>query len=496
MSALSTGDVTAVGRSGLVLHSAGAAFSSESLAAAAPASPVPDLTGVVALGSDEHIAVGTGGFVGHWKSGVLADQSTPLSTDLFAVALLSNTDLVAVGDFGVILRGTRDAASGAISWATERSGTSSPLFAVTTGATVQWVAGRSGTVRALTTSLPPCSGDGDCQAGTYCASSATCQPQKPAGSPMTCDTRAGHDCLTDGCRECVSGSCVDGYCCDTSCTDLCEACDVSGSEGVCSPVLSGPPHAGIPSPYPTPIGSPSPTPQPFPRACGRGMCAGVCDGAKNPTACEFPRAGLTCSGGPTGCVVGGGTIPSFIAPLCDANGFCSASTICGLLTTCNKGVCPNNCFGDADCIKGYYCAGETSGGGPGNCQPTLANGVDCHVGGDGAEDANACQTGFCAPDVVNKTNVCCATACTSTCASSTTQQNYTCTGGTCAVLGSPVACDVGYTCTNGACNSVCFCPAPPMVGTCPGSLECDPPFACDGPTLNGMGQYQGLCQTG
>ncbi len=33
--------------------------------------------------------------------------------------------------------------------------------------------------------------------------------------------------------------CVDGYCCDTRCLNECEACDVPGSEGICSPETAG-----------------------------------------------------------------------------------------------------------------------------------------------------------------------------------------------------------------------------------------------------------------
>src|SRR5262249_8720153 len=48
-------------------------------------------------------------------------------------------------------------------------------------------------------------------------------------------------CITSG--DCpAAGPCVDGYCCNTTCTGQCEACDVSGQEGVCTPVV-GAPHA-------------------------------------------------------------------------------------------------------------------------------------------------------------------------------------------------------------------------------------------------------------
>lgn len=39
--------------------------------------------------------------------------------------------------------------------------------------------------------------------------------------------------------DCTSGNCVDGYCCDTACDTICEACDLSGTEGTCTDVTSG-----------------------------------------------------------------------------------------------------------------------------------------------------------------------------------------------------------------------------------------------------------------
>ncbi len=43
---------------------------------------------------------------------------------------------------------------------------------------------------------------------------------------------SGETCEADS--DCTSGNCVDGYCCDTACDGICEACDISGSEGTCT----------------------------------------------------------------------------------------------------------------------------------------------------------------------------------------------------------------------------------------------------------------------
>ncbi len=40
--------------------------------------------------------------------------------------------------------------------------------------------------------------------------------------------------------DCAAGSCVDGVCCATSCTGQCEACNLKGKEGTCSPVSGAP----------------------------------------------------------------------------------------------------------------------------------------------------------------------------------------------------------------------------------------------------------------
>jgi hypothetical protein len=39
--------------------------------------------------------------------------------------------------------------------------------------------------------------------------------------------------------QCASGACVDGFCCDRACDGDCEACNVAGVEGICSPSPAG-----------------------------------------------------------------------------------------------------------------------------------------------------------------------------------------------------------------------------------------------------------------
>jgi hypothetical protein len=114
---------------------------------------------------------------------------------------------------------------------------------------------------------------GNCVDGVCCGapSCATCQSCNVAGSAGTCtnvpagqpDNEPVDACnafgtqLCDGagnCKSaigqscvaedaCASGICVDGYCCDTPCgggaTDDCQACNVEGAEGTCSPITAG-----------------------------------------------------------------------------------------------------------------------------------------------------------------------------------------------------------------------------------------------------------------
>src|SRR5690606_8798909 len=50
-------------------------------------------------------------------------------------------------------------------------------------------------------------------------------------------TPLGETCA--GGSECDSGFCVDGVCCSGSCDGACQACDLVGVEGMCSPHAEG-----------------------------------------------------------------------------------------------------------------------------------------------------------------------------------------------------------------------------------------------------------------
>ena len=65
-----------------------------------------------------------------------------------------------------------------------------------------------------------CASDGDCVAGSYCD-----------GGQCVGDLPDGETCVHGG--QCTSGFCVDSVCCDTACTGDCQACNNSGSVGIC-----------------------------------------------------------------------------------------------------------------------------------------------------------------------------------------------------------------------------------------------------------------------
>ncbi|MHB8873287.1 MAG: hypothetical protein ACYC8T_06340, partial [Myxococcaceae bacterium] len=67
-----------------------------------------------------------------------------------------------------------------------------------------------------------CSSQAQCE-GDYWCTGGGCVPDLDAGVPC------------GAADQCLSGYCTDGLCCGAACTGACQACDVSGREGICDP---------------------------------------------------------------------------------------------------------------------------------------------------------------------------------------------------------------------------------------------------------------------
>ncbi len=178
--------------------------------------------------------------------------------------------------------------------------------------------------------------------------------------------------------DCDAGTCVDGVCCASPCTGSCEACDVVGALGKCTPVV-GKPHAA--------------------RTCGgRGaagdLCAaGACDGKSTSSCAVFALdpggvcAAATCTGTQ---FVGTST--------CSVAHSCAAPTAkeCAPYR-CATSDCLATCTGDGDCVKGATCVS-------GSCVPP-ASGARCTEDKLSSIDESGATTS-CAPFRCNTDGKC------------------------------------------------------------------------------------------
>ncbi len=242
-----------------------------------------------------------------------------------------------------------------------------------------------------------CLVDGDCAATHYCGAGA-CVLKKAKGA--TCATTS----------ECTSpNQCADGVCCDSACDKACEACNLSGSAGVCSKVPDGAADVH--------------------KKCGTGPCAAGCKAG----ACGFKASTETCAA--AGCKDG---IVTKSALCSGTDDLCAGATP----TPCPDGLacadataCKTKCVVNTDCAAGVCdlstgkCGGlpdagasdagevgadtgvtdtgtdlgvaETPAPDPG-AKPTVGSFVRCNKASD-------CATGHCVD------GVCCDTACKERC---------------------------------------------------------------------------------
>jgi MYXO-CTERM domain-containing protein len=311
-----------------------------------------------------------------------------------------------------------------------------------------------------------CTVDADCTEDHWCAG-GICVPDLPPGE--TCG----------GDQECATGHCVDGVCCDTACTGQCEACDVAGAEGTCTPV-DGPPHGGRPA-----------------CAADGTVCGGTCVGAVSTTECVYPGEETSCREG--SCAEGVATLPE----TCDGAGTCPPERTqdCGEYV-CGPTACRGDCAADVDCSDGFWCN-------LGVCVPELQPGQAC-------TGENECASGFCVD------GVCCDTACDgqceacdvsgsvgtcspvtgaprgtrSDCASDGTVCGGTCDGverASCTYPGNTTSCREP-SCTDGVATLEAFCNG---AGSCPAvqTQECGT-YGCDATACHGDCDSDADCAPG
>ncbi len=208
--------------------------------------------------------------------------------------------------------------------------------------------------------------DSSCRSS--CSANSDCWPSYEC-SDGKCILPEGIGDPCEGQSDCTAGICVDGRCCADACDGPCEACNLPGKLGTCSPVPAGTdPDGDCPA---EDVGT-----------CGS---TGSCDGDG---ACSVWPEGQVCRD--AHCE--GSKFVSESA--CDGAGHCIPSD----QQDCAPGVClasgcVSTCDSHDDCQVSGFCASD------GTCQPDLADGEDCSgVVFDGLDDDAACTGGFCFED--------------------------------------------------------------------------------------------------
>jgi len=261
-----------------------------------------------------------------------------------------------------------------------------------------------------------CSAASECTSGfctesdkdgvTVCCSAATCPTgyvcagvSAGADAGKCVKKKKGVACTTKD--ECASGFCVDGHCCDGVCAGQCEACDIAGAEGTCSPV-TGAVH-----------GSRTP--------CSDGggdVCKALaCDGSKDRGKCAVYAGGLDKECSPATCKAGVATE----AATCDGAGACKTPTTKSCSPyACDTTKCKTTCTATADCAASFDCDKSL-----GQCVPVKAT---CSADGLSSIPIDKSPPRNCAPFRCNASTGDCFFTCAT---SDQCQVDYSCDGTTC-----------------------------------------------------------------
>jgi hypothetical protein len=299
-----------------------------------------------------------------------------------------------------------------------------------------------------------CGNDNDCATGYYCT-----------GVGLTCAMKKGNGTACTAGGQCASRNCVDDVCCGSASCPNCQACNVAGSPGACSPMIPGAvdPNGTCMDQGPTSCGT-------------NGKCNGAGGCQKYPD--NTPCSQATCQS--TATLKLGGTC---------SGGTCTSTTQACAPFVCSSGACTNTCNNDNDCAGGTYCSGPG-----GNCLAKKANGQVCNPA-----LPNQCAFGHCVD------GVCCDTACTGGCVSCGLPNSLgTCTNIkagdpdprlVCQDLGAAMCasngkCDGNGGCQDYAANTVCSAascadgtathalPGTCATGSCAATTESCAPYMC------------------
>jgi hypothetical protein len=250
--------------------------------------------------------------------------------------------------------------------------------------------------------------------------------------------------------ECDSTACVDGVCCASACNGICEACNVTGKAGTCSPVPAGTSDAMCAK-------QPSST-------CG---FDGTCDGNGG---CRRYPVGVACKA--EGCQ-GALYVP---AAACDGQGTCMAPAN----VDCSPYICDST--GGSPACRTTCRAGGTDCQAPATCVNSSCGAKVKKAAGAGCVDGTDCLSTFCVD------GVCCVSTCTTSCNSC----NQTGKEGMCLPVPAGkvdprnVCKDAGIaTCgKNGLCDGMGGCQVYPTTAVC-AAASCNTRFVkperhCDG----------------